>query len=92
MANWIPVTVVPTSLATVAMATFMTEVSRVMRNCAAANVSSTTSPPEGGRAAVSPVSVTPQCAPDSATWVTTVGLARSVAPNGSSTRSRDAGI
>ncbi len=63
MANWIPVTVVPTSLATVAMATFMTEVSRVMRNWAAANVSRTICPPEDGRAAASPVSVTPHCGP-----------------------------
>ncbi len=41
IAVWIPVTVVPTSLATVAMATFMTEVSRVIRNCADARVRST---------------------------------------------------
>jgi len=32
MAAWIPVTVVWTSLATVAIATFMTELSRVIRN------------------------------------------------------------
>jgi hypothetical protein len=32
MAVWIPVTVVPTSLATVAIDTFMTELSRVIRN------------------------------------------------------------
>jgi hypothetical protein len=32
IAVWIPVTVVPTSLATVAIATFMTELSRSMRN------------------------------------------------------------
>ena len=36
-----PVTVVPTSLATVAMETFITELSRVMRNWAVARVSST---------------------------------------------------
>src|SRR3954465_7517708 len=36
-----PVTSVPTSLATVAMATFITEVSRVIRNWPAASVSST---------------------------------------------------
>ena len=41
IAVWIPVTVVPTSLATVAIETFMTELSSVMRNCPAANVSST---------------------------------------------------
>ncbi len=45
MANWIPVTVVPTSLATVAMDTFMTELSSVMRNCAEARVRRTTPPP-----------------------------------------------
>jgi hypothetical protein len=36
-----PVTVVPTSLATVAIDTFMTELSSVIRNCAEASVSST---------------------------------------------------
>src|SRR3954468_2903309 len=41
MAVWMPVTSVPTSLATVAMATFITEVSRVIRNWPAASVSST---------------------------------------------------
>ena len=44
IASWIPVTVVPTSLATVAMETFMTELSRVMRNWADASVSSTMCP------------------------------------------------
>src|SRR5215467_5095968 len=42
IAVWIPVTVVPTSLATVAIDTFMTELSSVIRNCADASVSSTT--------------------------------------------------
>jgi hypothetical protein len=32
MAVWIPVTEVPTSSATVAIDTFMTELSRIMRN------------------------------------------------------------
>ena len=41
IAVWIPVTVEPTSLATVAIDTFMTELSRVIRNCPAANVIST---------------------------------------------------
>src|SRR5437868_2136797 len=41
MAVWIPVTVVPTSWATVAIDTFITELSSVMRNCAAASVSKT---------------------------------------------------
>src|SRR5271157_5427529 len=45
MASWIPVTVVPTSLATVAIETFMTELSRVMRNWADARVSRTMPPP-----------------------------------------------
>ncbi len=67
MANWIPVTVVPTSLATVAMETFMTELSRVMRNCAAASVRRTTWPPERGRATGAPVSVTPTVWPNGAT-------------------------
>ena len=65
MASWIPVTVVPTSLATVAIETFMTELSRVMRNCAAASVSRTTCPPEEGRDAVPPpVSVTTALLPN----------------------------
>ena len=42
IAVWIPVTVVPTSLATVAIDTFITDVSSVIRNCAEASVSSTT--------------------------------------------------
>ena len=41
IAVWIPVTVVPTSLATVAIDTFMTELSSVIRNCAEASVSRT---------------------------------------------------
>jgi hypothetical protein len=41
IAVWIPVTVVPTSLATVAIETFITELSSVIRNCAAASVIST---------------------------------------------------
>jgi hypothetical protein len=41
IALWMPVTVVPTSFATVAMETFMTDVSSVIKNCADANVSST---------------------------------------------------
>src|SRR5215211_8605069 len=48
MAVWIPVTVVPTSLATVAMDTFMTELSRVIRNCPAARVSRTNPVPLAG--------------------------------------------
>ena len=44
IASWIPVTVVPTSLATVAMETFMTELSRVMRNWADASVNRTMPP------------------------------------------------
>src|SRR5215475_3346433 len=45
MAVWIPVTVVPTSLATVAIDTFMTELSRVIRNCPEAKVSRTSPAP-----------------------------------------------
>ena len=45
MAVWMPVTVVPTSLATVAIDTFMTELSRVIRNCPAARVSRTSPVP-----------------------------------------------
>jgi hypothetical protein len=42
IAVWIPVTVVPTSLATVAIDTFITDVSSVIKNCADASVRSTT--------------------------------------------------
>jgi len=42
IAVWIPVTVVPTSLATVAIDTFITDVSSVIKNWAEANVSNTT--------------------------------------------------
>ena len=45
IAPWIPVTVVPTSFATVAIETFITELSSVMRNWPAASVSSTTIAP-----------------------------------------------
>src|SRR4029453_9489373 len=48
MAVWMPVTVVPTSLATVAIDTFMTELSRVIRNCPAARVSRTSPVPLAG--------------------------------------------
>src|SRR3954463_7583306 len=42
IAPWMPVTVVPTSLATVAIDTFITELSSVIRNCPAASVIRTT--------------------------------------------------
>src|SRR3954464_5138009 len=45
IAPWIPVTVVPTSFATVAIDTFITELSRVIRNCPAASVNSTSVAP-----------------------------------------------
>src|SRR3954452_6474732 len=45
IAVWMPVTVVPTSLATVAIDTFMTELSRVIRNCPAASVARTSPVP-----------------------------------------------
>ena len=52
MAIWMPDTVVPTSLATVAMDTFMTELSRVIRNCPAARVSRTSPVPLAGASGV----------------------------------------
>ena len=42
IAPWMPVTVVPTSFATVAIETFITELSSVIRNWPAASVRSTT--------------------------------------------------
>jgi hypothetical protein len=47
IAVWIPVTVVPTSAATVAIATFITDVSNVIKNCAEARVTRTTVGPPG---------------------------------------------
>ena len=47
-----PVTVVPTSSATVAIATFMTELSSAIRNWPVASVSSTTLVPAAARARV----------------------------------------
>jgi hypothetical protein len=56
IAPWIPVTVVPTSFATVAIETFMTELSSVMRNWPAARVSKTSvAPPAGLGGAISAV-------------------------------------
>src|SRR4051794_11727905 len=52
MAVWMPVMSVPTSSATVAMATFITEVSSVIRNWPAASVARTSDAParaSGGR-------------------------------------------
>ena len=46
IAPWIPVTVVPTSFATVAIETFITELSSVIRNWPAASVSRTICVPE----------------------------------------------
>ena len=45
IAPWIPVTVVPTSFATVAIETFITELSRVIRNWPAASVNRTSVAP-----------------------------------------------
>ena len=44
IAVWMPVTSVPTSSATVAIETFMTELSSVIRNCAVARVVRTVAP------------------------------------------------
>ena len=41
IAVWMPVTVVPRSLATVAIDTFITDESRIITNCAAASVTRT---------------------------------------------------
>jgi hypothetical protein len=48
MAPWIPVTVVPTSFATVAIETFITELSSVIKNCPDASVSRTSVAPFAG--------------------------------------------
>ena len=57
IAVWIPVTVVPTSLATVAIDTFMTELSSVIRNWPAHSVSRT-SPAAPAFPSVVPTSIT----------------------------------
>src|SRR5215210_5185890 len=57
IAPWIPVTVVPTSLATVAIDTFITELSSVIRNCPAASVSSTSVAPLAPRDAEASIDV-----------------------------------
>ena len=53
MALWIPVIVVPRSWATVAIETFMTELSSAIRNCPAHSVSSTVLAPCAARAELS---------------------------------------
>ena len=59
IAVWIPVTVVPTSLATVAIDTFMTELSNVIRNCAEASVSSTIPAAPAARSLAWPAAASP---------------------------------
>ena len=61
IAVWIPVTVVPRSLATVAIDTFITDASRIITNCAAASVISTAfaALPIAGSVAVGPPWVMP---------------------------------
>src|SRR3954449_3197479 len=63
MAPWIPLTVVPTSFATVAIETFMTELSSVIRNCPAASVSRI-SLPLSARAPSSATAATELIVPD----------------------------
>jgi hypothetical protein len=58
IAPWIPVTVVPTSFATVAIDTFITELSSVIRNCPAASVRRTSIEPLALLDAVVSVAVT----------------------------------
>ena len=48
IAVWIPVTSVPTSSATVAIATFITDVSSVIKNWPAASITSTSVAPDCG--------------------------------------------
>jgi len=56
IAPWIPVTLVPTSFATVAIETFMTELSRTIRNWPAASVSKTSvAPPARADGAISDI-------------------------------------
>src|SRR6478735_9740927 len=57
IAPWMPVTVVPTSFATVAIDTFITELSSVIRNCPAASVRSTIPAPLAAAVVVSDPSI-----------------------------------
>src|SRR6478735_3329840 len=65
IAVWIPVTVVPTSSATCAMDTFITELSRVIRNCPEARVSRTNPEPLAAVADAEPETVDDATAPPS---------------------------
>src|SRR6476620_7363038 len=57
IAPWMPVTVVPTSCATVAIDTFITELSSVIRNCPAASVRRTIPAPLAAAVVVSDSSI-----------------------------------
>ena len=72
-----------------AMETFMTELSRDMRNCAAASVSRTTCPPAEGRGPALSVSVTVALLPSAATWV---AMLKGTGLNAARHAGRDAGI
>ncbi len=58
MAVCTPVTVVPRSLATMAMDTFITELSSAMRNCPAASVRRTVPAPRSAPAGLAPTGPT----------------------------------
>jgi hypothetical protein len=78
IAVWMPATVVPTSLATVAIDTFITELSSVMRNCADANVSRIVPDASAARSVVT-VTDAPSHRPDGqARWSVVGTLTRSM--------------
>ena len=62
IAVWIPVTSVPTSLATVAIDTFITELSSVIKNWPAARVTSTIPAPLASRFVASNAGFSPASA------------------------------
>src|SRR3954451_11250460 len=70
IAVWMPVTVVPRSLATVAIDTFITDESRIMTNCAAASVTSTAFAAAPAAPSVPAVVELAMCSPLPAWWNT----------------------
>jgi len=67
-AVWIPVTVVPRSLATVAIAVFMTVVSRAITNCPAARVIRTISAAPAAFAVPASTADAPADVPPTCEW------------------------
>src|SRR4029079_17779715 len=74
IAPWIPVTVVPTSFATVAIETFITELSSVIRNWPAARVNRTSAAPLSRDAGIASAAAAED--PSTVTVVYAIGASR----------------